>query len=153
MRKNILKAALLSTVLIGSATFCMTACAQDMPYEPVFENIPVTEPVITTASAEPVQAVSTMTPVESIKSTTPAVNNATTTVESGNLQSALMQLDSAQVEIRNQLIQYKSEYANLDNQYKTVKEQRAAKAKMVKETEKKIKSLDQTKEKIRKNMN
>ena len=64
-----------------------------------------------------------------------------------------MQLDGAQVEIRNQLLQYKSEYSNIDNQYRVIKEQRAQKAKQIKETEKKIKNLDATKEKIRKNLN
>lgn len=156
MRKNILNAALIGAILLGSTAFSLKACASDMPYEPVFENVPITESISTAAKSEPVQ--STMTPVNNTiaatQTTTPAVNNTTAaTVESGNLQSALMQLDSAQVEIRNQLIQYKSEYANLDNEFKTIKEQRAAKAKLVKETEKKIKSLDETKEKIRKNMN
>ena len=95
-----------------------------------------------------------MTPVAKTASeSTPAVNNAANAAESGNLQSALMQIDGAQVEIRNQLIQYKSEYTNIDNQYKAIKQQRKLKAKQLKETEKKINSLDSTKEKIRKNMN
>lgn len=149
MKKNILSAVVTGS-LISSTLFGMVVYAQDMPYEPVFENVPITESVVTTKA----EAVSTMTPVESTAQTAKnAVANTAQSIESGNLQSALMQLDSAQVEIRNQLIQYKSEYASLDNQYRTIKDQRAAKAKLVKDTEKKIKSLDQTKEKIRKNMN
>ena len=152
MKKNILNAALIGEIVLGCTQFSMKACANDMPYEPVFENVPITESMTTTAKAEPAQ--STMTPVAKTASeSTPAVNNAANAAESGNLQSALMQIDGAQVEIRNQLIQYKSEYTNIDNQYKAIKQQRKLKAKQVKETEKKIKSLDSTKEKIRKNMN
>ena len=62
-------------------------------------------------------------------------------------------VEFAQVEIRNQLLQYKSEYSTIDNQYRLIKEQRAQKAKQIRETEKKIKNLDSTKEKIRKNLN
>ena len=153
MKKNIINTAIITAILLGSMQYSLAANTNDMPYEPVFESMPITES-ITTAKAESTHVVQ-QTP----KAIAPATSKSqealqqTTTVESGNLQNALMQLDSAQVEIRNQLIQYKSEYTDIDNQYKAIKEQRALKAKQVKETEKKIKSLDQTKEKIRKNMN
>lgn len=155
MNKNILNAALLSALLIGGSQFMLTAHADGMPYEPVFESVPITESITSTAAAEPknvTPAVSKMTPVQPAAPSTSAAN-AENTLEATNLQNALMQLDGAQVEIRNQLIQYKSEYSNIDNQYKSIKEQRKLKAKQVKETEKKIKNLDATKEKIRKNMN
>ncbi len=153
MTKNIINSALITALIIGCSQFTVAASTNDMPYEPVFESMPITES-ITTAKAEPAQTVQ-QTP-KAIAPATKAADNANavpTTVESGNLQNALMQLDSAQVEIRNQLIQYKTEYTDIDNQYKIIKEQRAAKAKQVRDTEKKIKSLDSTKEKIRKNMN
>ena len=130
------------------------AYADSMPYEPVFENVPVTESITTAIKEQPTQSTMTAVPkISAAQTSTPSVNTVANTVENGNLQSALMQLDSAQVEIRNQLIQYKNDYAQIDAQYKTIKEQRSAKAKQVKETEKKIKSLDDTKEKIRKNLN
>ncbi|MBS4760414.1 MAG: hypothetical protein KHX03_06925 [Clostridium sp.] len=154
MTKNIINSALITALIIGCSQFTIAASANDMPYEPVFESMPITES-ITTAKAEPTPAVQ-----QSPKAIAPATkatesvntNTNPTTVESGNLQNALMQLDSAQVEIRNQLIQYKTEYTDIDNQYKVIKEQRALKAKLIKETEKKIKNLDNTKEKIRKSM-
>ena len=130
------------------------AYADSMPDEPVFENVPVTESITTAIKDQPTQSTMTAVPkISAAQTTTPSVNTVANTVENGNLQSALMQLDSAQVEIRNQLIQYKNDYAQIDAQYKTIKEQRSAKAKQVKETEKKIRSLDDTKEKIRKNLN
>ena len=160
MNRKIMKSLLIASILVGSATFGLKACAQDMPYEPVFENVPITESITSAAKNEvsETKSVSSMTPVkhETVASTTTTTSAnttpATTSVETGNLQSALMQLDSAQIELRNQLIQYKSEYASIDNQYKAIGKERAAKAKLVKETEKKIKNLDSTKEKIRKNM-
>lgn len=155
MKKSIINTALITAMVLGCGQFAMTASADSMPYEPVFESVPITESITTTAKAEPAPAnLPTVTKIapSSSGTTTPAVNTADN-LESGNLQNALMQLDGAQVEIRNQLIQYKSEYSNIDNQYKSIKEQRKLKAKQVRDTEKKIKSLDSTKEKIRKNMN
>lgn len=152
MNKNIITTAFLSAVILGSSQLALTACADAMPYEPVFESVPITETMTTTAKTEPMAqpSVTTVTPVQS---TSTGADAAANTLEANNLQNALMQLDGAQVEIRNQLIQYKSEYSNIDNQYKLIKEQRVQKAKLIKETEKKIKNLDSTKEKIRKNMN
>ena len=141
MKKTILCATLLATL----SCFCQASYANTMPYEPVFETAPITEALSTTQSSE-----SSMTKIASSQTTSSEIAN---TAENANLQSAMMQLDSAQVEIRNQLIQYKSEYADLDNSYKMVKEQRAAKAKLVRETERKIKNIEATKERIRKNMN
>ncbi len=153
MKKNILTLAVLGAVLLGSSYFAQKALADGMPYEPVFETMPINES-ITTASTNPVSTTkSTITKVTPVA--TPekhAVNLTNPSVEGDNLQNALMQLDSAQVEIRNQLIQYKSEYTDVDNQYKLIKEQRKLKGKLVKETEKRIKNLDNTKAKIRKSM-
>ena len=144
---------------IAIGTICCICCAgtayaDSMPYEPVFENVPVTESITTAIKEQPTQSTMTAVPkISAAQTSTPSVNSVANTVENGNLQSALMQLDSAQVEIRNQLLQYKSEYADLDNSYKMIKEQRAAKAKLVRETERKIKNIESTKERIRKNMN
>lgn len=149
MKKNVITTAFLSAVILGSAQLVSCAFADGMPYEPVFEAVPITESMSTSAKPEPVaQTAAAQTAAPAVTST-PAPNS----VEANNLQNALMQLDGAQVEIRNQLLQYKSEYSTIDNQYKLIKEQRAQKAKQIKETEKKIKNLDSTKEKIRKNLN
>lgn len=151
MKKSVITVAFLSTVIFSSAQFCSCALADGMPYEPVFESVPITESINTTTTTKPepvAQTASTQT-VTPAAAATPAPNS----VEANNLQNALMQLDGAQVEIRNQLLQYKSEYSTIDNQYKVIKEQRAQKAKQIREVEKKIKNLDSTKEKIRKNLN
>ena len=153
MKKSIVNTAVITAVVIGSLQIGTVAYAEDMPYEPVFENVPITESMTTAAQQQPTQStITAVSKISAAETSAPAVNTTAATAENGNLQSALMQLDSAQVEIRNQLIQYKNEYSDIDNQYRIIKEQRKLKAKQIKETEKKIKSLDSTKEKIRKNM-
>lgn len=69
-----------------------------------------------------------------------------------NMQNAILQLDNAQVDVRNQLLDCKTKFAEIDAQYKTIKQERDAAYKQMKDIEKKIKEIDKTKEKIRKNM-
>lgn len=82
----------------------------------------------------------------SMSATTPdAVGN-------GNIQNAIQQLDNAQVDIRNDLLNCKTKYADVDAQYKLIKTERKALKKQVSTIEKRIKEIDNAKEKIRKNM-
>lgn len=74
------------------------------------------------------------------------------TTGSKNMQSAISQLDNAQVEVRNELLNYKTKYSEVDAKYNAVKEERANLNKQIKACERKIRRLDNAKEKIRKNM-
>ena len=76
----------------------------------------------------------------------------TTTTGSQNMQSAISQLDNAQVEVRNELLNYKTKFSEVDAQYNKVKAERTALSKQIRACEKKINQLDRAKEKIRKNM-
>ncbi|MCQ2789431.1 MAG: hypothetical protein MJ229_03525 [bacterium] len=69
-----------------------------------------------------------------------------------SIQNAILELDNAQVGIRNDLLNYKAKYADVDAQYKLIKNERAMLAKQVRSIEKRIKNIDKSKEKIRKNM-
>ncbi len=73
-------------------------------------------------------------------------------IGNGNIQNAIEQLDNAQVDIRNDLLNCKTKYADVDAQYKLVKSERAALKKQVRSIERRIKEIDKAKEKIRKNM-
>ena len=73
-------------------------------------------------------------------------------VGNGNIQNAILQLDNAQVDIRNDLLNCKTKYADVDAQYKLIKTERKALKKQVNAIEKRIKEIDKAKEKIRKNM-
>lgn len=91
--------------------------------------------------------------------TTSATSAPTTTssldgdaVGNGNIQNAILQLDNAQVDIRNDLLNCKTKFADVDAQYKLVKTERKALKKQVSSIEKRIKEIDRAKEKIRKNM-
>ena len=71
---------------------------------------------------------------------------------SSDMQDAILKLDNAQVDVRNDLLNIKAKYADIDAQYKTIKNERKALNKQLKATEKRIKQIEKAKEKIRKNM-
>ena len=82
----------------------------------------------------------------------PAVNSTEEAVGNGNIQNAISQLDNAQVDIRNDLMNCKTKYADVDAQYKLIKAERSALNKQIKSIERRIKDLENAKERIRKNM-
>ncbi len=85
--------------------------------------------------------------------TTPSASSAEgDAVGNGNIQNAILQLDNAQVDIRNDLLNCKTKYADVDAQYKLIKNERKALKKQTTAIEKRIKEIDRAKEKIRKNM-
>ncbi len=85
-----------------------------------------------------------------------AASAATTTGEipigNDNIQNAILELDNAQVGIRNDLLNYKAKYADIDAQYKLIKNERSMLHKQVVQIERRIKNIDRAKEKIRRNM-
>lgn len=68
------------------------------------------------------------------------------------IQSAIAQVDNAQVEIRNQLLDLKTKYADVDAKYSAIKAERKVLHKQLKTAEKRLKSLERSKEAMRKNM-
>lgn len=73
-------------------------------------------------------------------------------IGNGNIQNAITQLENAQIDIRNDLLNCKTKFADVDAQYKLIKTERAALKKQVKTIERRIKDIDKAKERIRKNM-
>ncbi|HCB10952.1 MAG TPA: hypothetical protein DEO94_02145 [Cyanobacteria bacterium UBA11991] len=67
------------------------------------------------------------------------------------MQDAILQIDNAQVEVRNNLLNYKAKYAEIDARYQSTKAERTAMKKQIQQAGKKIKNLDNAKNKIRKN--
>ena len=90
--------------------------------------------------------------VPSAKTTTVTPANAQEVVGNDKMQSAILQLDNAQVDVRNELLNYKAKYSDVDAQYQLIKAERKALDKQVKSIERRIKQIDKTKETIRKNM-
>lgn len=69
-----------------------------------------------------------------------------------SMQSAILKLDNAQVEVRNELLNCKTQYADIDAQYVSYKAQRKAMKSQIRSIERRINQIDKAKEKIRKNM-
>jgi peptidoglycan hydrolase CwlO-like protein len=69
-----------------------------------------------------------------------------------NIQTAISQLENAQVDIRNDLINCKTKFADVDAQYKLVKAERDALKKQIRSIERRINDIDKAKERIRRNM-
>ena len=72
--------------------------------------------------------------------------------QSSSFSNALYELDSAQVNIRNELLDYQAKYQEIDTQYKLLKEQRRVLAEQIKEINKKVNSIEKSKNQIRKTM-
>lgn len=72
--------------------------------------------------------------------------------QSGNFNNALFELDAAQVNMRNELLDYKAKYQEVDTQYQLIKEQRKVLGNQIKEVEKRIKDIERSKSQIRKTM-
>ncbi len=72
--------------------------------------------------------------------------------QSDNFNNALFELDNAQVNIRNELLDYKAKYQEIDTQYQLIKEQRRILAEQIKEVENRIKAIEKSKNNIRKTM-
>lgn len=65
---------------------------------------------------------------------------------------ALFELDSAQVNSRNSLLDYQAKYQEVDTQYKLIKEQRRVLGNQIKTLERQIKKIEQSKREIRETM-
>ena len=83
----------------------------------------------------------------------PAVNTFNDeAVGNGNIQSAIAQLENAQVDIRNDLINCRTKFADVDAQYKLIKAERDSLKKQIRSIERRLNDIDRAKERIRKNM-
>lgn len=110
--------------------------------------------------AAPVEAKTTSNPISSAFSKlmpakeAPSVDTASGEIPVGNdnIQNAILELDNAQVGIRDDLLNYKAKYADIDAQYKLIKNERTMLGRQVRSTERRIRNIDKAKDRIRKNM-
>lgn len=73
-------------------------------------------------------------------------------INNERFQNALLELDSVQVDMRDKLLDYRNQYAEIDAQYNKYKAERAAMKKVIAQTEKRINNIDKRKKAIRKDM-
>lgn len=139
------------------------ALADGNPFTPLnFDDTNYSAPAATPKTATPkatnpvTKAVSKIMPDKGAapKDAVGALNGAPGEVPIGNdnIQNAILELDNAQVGIRNDLLNYKAKYADVDAQFKLIKNERSMLAKQVRQIEGRIKNIDRAKEKIRRNM-
>lgn len=85
---------------------------------------------------------------------TQGVVDVNSTVKTGNveLQSAISKIDTALENIRNEQNTCKAKYAEIDNQYRYVKDQRRNMKKQVRANDKRIKELNRAKTNLGKNV-
>ena len=124
--------------------FSSAALAKGMVYDPTeYTEIPEISKSKVTDNTKTVSEKD----VTSVKNT-----STTTTQNASSFNNALFELDSAQVNIRNELLDYKAKYQEIDTQYQLIKEQRKNLADKIKNTEKKINNIERSKNNIRKTM-
>ena len=132
--KKIIIAGLISLMAVSYAA------ADEYTFEPV-------ELSTTPASANSNVVSAQDSDVQTIKSL-----SAVSEKNSERFQNALLELDSVQVDMRDKLLEYKNQYAEIDAQYNKYKTERASMKKVIKQTEKRINNIDKRKQQIRKDM-
>lgn len=147
-------------IILAIATFAATstlALADGSAFTPLnFDDTSYSVPQKVTPAATPKapnpvsNAFSKVMP----KNSTPSLDMASgeNAVGNSNIQNAILELDNAQVGIRNDLLNYKAKYADVDAQYRLIKNERDMLHKQVVSIERRIRNIDRTKERIRRNM-
>ena len=106
----------------------------------------------TTISSAPKIAADTTSIRSNTQTQATKVDKVIYTAGSKNMQTAISELDNAQVQVRNELLNYKTKYSEVDAKYTAIKTERSNLSRQIRECERKIRRLDNAKEKIRKNM-
>ena len=135
--KKILTIAVIAAGLIGTCAFAETTKFTPLNFD---ESNAVKAPATTTSKT-----------VSGVQAKGTDLLDPASITGGTKMQDAILQIDNAQVEVRNKLLNYKNSYAEIDARYQKAKEERKAAKKQVRQAEKKIKNLDKAKEKIRKN--
>ena len=73
-------------------------------------------------------------------------------ISNENFQNAIQNLEGAEVGIREQLLNYKTQYTDSNTRYNVVKSERDTLKKQVRAYEKKLKEIERTKKQISKNI-
>ncbi len=149
MKKNILILAVAIFLCSGSVF------ANGMVFDPTeystVEEIPVSKTNTNVVTNSAAKLPSNTSISNDIKASSNISQDAISS-QNGNFNNALFELDSAQVNIRNELLEYKAKYQEVDTQYQLIKEQRRVLGNQIKTIEKRIKAIERSKENIRKTM-
>lgn len=126
--------------------------ANGMVFDPTEYSAADTIPVSNTVSTPSLAQTRANQKIENNIQESSSLSQDAVSTNNGNFNNALFELDTAQVNIRNQLLEYKSKYQEVDTQYQLIKEQRKVLGKQIKAIEKRISAIEKSKQNIRKNM-
>ena len=119
---------------------------------PTTEEIPVSKITTSVTTAPSAAVLPSNKSIENNIKESATLSQDAVSAQSNNFNNALFELDSAQVNIRNELLEYQAKYQEVDTQYQMIKEQRRVLANQIKSIKKRINAIEKSKENIRKNM-
>ncbi len=126
----------------------LSAYAEGLVYDPAEYQSTASQPSVQKVNA----AAGTNKSIETQTKEVSSYAQNSVSGQSSSFSNALYELDSAQVNIRNELLDYQAKYQEIDTQYKLLKEQRRVLAEQIKEINKKVNSIEKSKNQIRKTM-
>ena len=132
--KKIIAVGLIS-MMIGGVSF-----ADEFTFEPVEISTPATTTTQNVVNVQDKDA-------QALKNISEVSNT-----NNERFQNALLELDSVQTDLRDKLLEYKTEYEEIDAQYNKYKNERDNMRKVIREAEKKINNIEKHKKSIRKDM-
>lgn len=144
-------------IILSAVLFLTAGCvfANGMVFDPTeypeVNEIPVSKTGTNTLTNSAAKLPSNSDIHEDIKASSTLSQDAVSN-QNGNFNNALFELDSAQVNIRNELLEYKAKYQEVDTQYQLIKEQRRVLGNQIKSVERRIKDIERSKQNIRKTM-
>jgi len=143
-------------VLLSALAFTVLAAnAEGMVYDPsVFKSEPYIAADKTSKTSAVFSKEASKTNKDIEAKTQEASNYAQNSLsgQADNFNKALFELDSAQVNMRNKLLEYQSKYQEIDTQYKLLKEQRKVLSSQIREVNRRVKAVEKSKNQIRKTM-
>jgi septal ring factor EnvC (AmiA/AmiB activator) len=107
------------------------------------------------ATATCASAADTFVPLDFGKTTTRTTipsEFAVSTVGNSNMQNAILELDSAQIEVRDELLNCKTKYSDIEAKLALIKAEHKAVKRQMRSIENRIRRIEAVKENIRRNM-
>ena len=141
---------LVVAMTVGMLSVSIPAFADGSAFTPL--NFDETSYSTSSTTSTNTKSVANNTPVTTSTTNTTAVSAQADSVANGNIQNAILQLDNAQTDIKNDLLNYKTKFQEVDNHYKLIRTERNNLKKQIKAIERRSKNIDKAKEKLRKNM-
>ncbi len=146
MKKNFLILSIITIITAGAVY------AEGMVFDPTEYSVDSASNTISKTTTPAAAFSSSNEAIESNIKTSSSYAQNTVSGQAENFNNALYELDSAQVNIRNELLDYQAKYQEIDTQYKLIKEQRRVLGEQVKSVEKRIRDIERSKSQIRKTM-